>query len=85
MRTRPRRGGADRYSIPQMRGPSSPWVVVVSVSPSSQRTVTVRARAADGAVKEFRAAVRIDTPQEVLYYRHGGILRFVLRQLLGAA
>jgi len=27
--------------------------------------------------------VRIDTPQEVLYYRHGGILQFVLRQLLG--
>jgi aconitate hydratase len=28
--------------------------------------------------------VRIDTPQELLYYRHGGILEYVLRQLHGA-
>jgi aconitate hydratase len=31
--------------------------------------------------KEFEVLVRIDTPQEVLYYQHGGILQFVLRQL----
>jgi len=47
------------------------------------REVTVRARGEDGAEKAFRALVRIDTPQEVLYYRHGGILQYVLRQLLG--
>jgi aconitate hydratase len=46
------------------------------------REVTVRATAEDGATQEFRALVRIDTPQEVLYYRHGGILQYVLRQLL---
>ncbi|HEX6039150.1 aconitate hydratase AcnA [Longimicrobium sp.] len=46
------------------------------------REVTVRAAGEDGATKEFRAHVRIDTPQEVLYYRHGGILQYVLRQLL---
>jgi aconitate hydratase len=46
------------------------------------REVTVRACAADGKVREFRATVRIDTPQEVLYYQHGGILQYVLRQLL---
>jgi aconitate hydratase len=46
------------------------------------REVTVRARAADGSEKTFAATVRIDTPQEVLYYRHGGILPYVLRQLL---
>jgi aconitate hydratase len=46
------------------------------------REVTVRARRPDGVVREFRATVRIDTPQEVLYYRHGGILQYVLRQLL---
>jgi aconitate hydratase len=33
--------------------------------------------------KEFRARVRIDTPNEVEYFRHGGILQFVLRQLRG--
>jgi aconitate hydratase len=47
------------------------------------REVTVRARAADGKEKTFRAVVRIDTPQEVQYYKHGGILPYVLRQLLG--
>jgi aconitate hydratase len=43
--------------------------------------VKVRATREDGGVVEFPALVRIDTPQEVLYYRHGGILQFVLRQL----
>jgi aconitate hydratase len=46
------------------------------------RTVTVRARREDASVVEFEVVVRIDTPQEVLYYRHGGILQYVLRQLL---
>jgi aconitate hydratase len=32
---------------------------------------------------EFEARVRIDTPKEWLYFRHGGILHFVLRQLRG--
>jgi aconitate hydratase len=36
---------------------------------------------ADG--KEFRAKVRIDTPGEAAYYRHGGIMQYVLRSLLG--
>ncbi len=46
------------------------------------RKVTVRAKSADGRVREFVATVRIDTPQEREYYRHGGILQYVLRQLL---
>ena len=45
------------------------------------RTLTVKAKAADGAVKEFTAKVRIDTPQEIEYFEHGGILQYVLRQL----
>ncbi|HUK87639.1 MAG TPA: aconitate hydratase AcnA [Terriglobales bacterium] len=45
--------------------------------------VTVRAKSTDGKVKEFQATVRIDTPQEAQYYRHGGILHYVLRQLVG--
>src|SRR5262249_9579301 len=48
------------------------------------REVTVKACTADAQTKIFRARVRIDTPQEVLYYRHGGILPYVLRQLLAA-
>ena len=49
------------------------------------RIIKVRATAADGRVIEFNAQVRIDTPQEILYYEHGGILQYVLRQLLGKA
>ncbi len=47
----------------------------------SAKSVTVRATAPDGAAQSFKARVRIDTPQEVEYYRHGGILHYVLRQL----
>ena len=45
------------------------------------REVKVRATA-DGKTTEFNALVRIDTPQEALYYANGGILQYVLRQLL---
>jgi aconitate hydratase len=47
----------------------------------SAREVTVSAVAEDGSARSFQARVRIDTPQEVEYYRHGGILQYVLRQL----
>ena len=43
----------------------------------------VRADGRDGGHVEFRATVRIDTPVEADYYRHGGILQYVLRQLRG--
>jgi aconitate hydratase len=43
--------------------------------------VTVRARREDGSELNFQARVRIDTPQEIDYFRHGGILPYVLRQL----
>jgi aconitate hydratase len=46
-------------------------------------TVTVRATAQDGSVKTFTVLSRIDTPEELQYYRHGGILPYVLRQLVG--
>jgi aconitate hydratase len=55
----------------------------VIASNLATREVTVTATPEDGGeAKSFRALVRIDTPQEVLYYRHGGILQYVLRQLL---
>jgi aconitate hydratase len=46
------------------------------------RGATVRAESANGVVREFLTTLRIDTPQEREYYRHGGILPYVLRQLL---
>jgi aconitate hydratase len=45
------------------------------------RVLRVKATSADGKVKELDATVRIDTPQEIEYYEHGGILLYVLRQL----
>jgi aconitate hydratase len=50
----------------------------------ASRRLTVRAQDASGAVREFATTVRIDTPQEREYYRNGGILPYVLRQLLKA-
>jgi len=47
----------------------------------SAKTVSVTATADDGKVTQFDCTVRLDTPQEVEYYRHGGILHYVLRQL----
>jgi aconitate hydratase len=41
----------------------------------------VTATASDGKATSFNAVVRIDTPDEGDYYRHGGILQYVLRQL----
>ena len=48
------------------------------------KEVTVDAGRADGSTAQFRVTVRIDTPQELQYYRHGGILEYVLRQLRGS-
>jgi aconitate hydratase len=64
--------GTETYSISGLEG-----------SEQLPRTVTVRAEK-DGDTKEFIATVRIDTPAEEAYYRHGGILLYVLRQLLGS-
>ena len=44
--------------------------------------LTVEIKTADGKTRYFPVKVRIDTPIEIDYYRHGGILPFVLRQLL---
>ncbi len=44
------------------------------------KILTMKAKSASGE-KEFKVKVRIDTPQELLYYKNGGILQYVLRQL----
>lgn len=48
---------------------------------TTPRTVAVTAQKADGSEVSFDAVVRIDTPGEADYFRHGGILQYVLRQL----
>ena len=52
---------------------------------AGDKRTTVTATAADGSVKTFAVKVRIDTPVEIDYYRNGGILPFVLRQVAAAA
>ncbi len=47
------------------------------------KELTVTATADDDSVTEFRVIVRVDTPMEAEYYRHGGILQYVLRQMAG--
>jgi aconitate hydratase len=44
--------------------------------------MTLRITRKDGSVQDIQVKVRIDTPIEVDYYRHGGILPFILRQLV---
>ena len=51
---------------------------------TTPRTVAVTAQKADGSAVSFDAVVRIDTPGEADYFRHGGILQYVLRQLSSA-
>ena len=53
---------------------------VATVTP--RKEATVHAKAKDGSVKTFKALIRVDTPEEVSYYKHGGILQYVLRQML---
>ena len=48
---------------------------------TTPHTVAIRAEKADGSVISFDALVRIDTPGEADYFRHGGILQYVLRSL----
>jgi aconitate hydratase len=48
-----------------------------------QQDLTVRVSREDGRKQEITVSCRIDTPIEVDYYQHGGILPYVLRQLVG--
>jgi len=54
---------------------------IVGLNQGAAKTVTVIATADDGRKVEFEARLRIDTPKELEYYQHGGILHYVLRQL----
>jgi aconitate hydratase len=57
-------------------------VVGISSGLKLRQELTVKATADDGKATEFKVICRIDTPAELDYYRHGGILEYVLRQLL---
>jgi aconitate hydratase len=57
---------------------------IVGLDRGAAKTVTVLAHGEGGKATKFEARLRIDTPKELDYYRHGGILHYVLRQLAGA-
>jgi aconitate hydratase len=60
-------------------------IVGLDANLKPKATLTVQAAGADGAKKEFKVVARIDTPEEMNYYRNGGILPYVLRQLVRSA
>ena len=66
--------GSERYSILGIDNDLEPL-----------QEVTLRIERADGAVDETGLQVRIDSPIEIAYYRHGGILPYVLRAIIEAA
>ena len=58
---------------------------ITGLGDGSAKEVTVTATPDDGGTATtFTATVRIDTPQEVLYYQNGGIMQYVLRQMAKA-
>jgi aconitate hydratase len=72
--------GATRESL-GLTGEETYAITGVAAKLEPGMTVKVTAIDASGAVKTFDALLRIDTPDEAEYYRHGGILQYVLRQL----
>jgi len=74
--------GATRQSL-GLTGFETFDIVGLDASLTPRQTLTVKATAPDGQAKEFQVLCRIDTPEELNYYKHGGILPYVLRSLVG--
>jgi aconitate hydratase len=66
--------GEETYSFPGLKA-------MLDTKFAAGKTLAVLATAPDGTVKSIHTHVRIDTPQEISYYEHGGILQYVLRSL----
>jgi aconitate hydratase len=74
-------GGETRQTV-GLTGFETFDIIGMSEDMKPRATLTVRATGDDGNVIEFQTISRIDTPEEMSYYRHGGILPYVLRQLV---
>jgi aconitate hydratase len=77
--------GSDTVSSLGIKGDETVDIRGVEGEIRPQQDATLVIRRADGSVKEVPLLLRIDTPIEVDYYNHGGILPFVLRELIGRA
>ena len=73
--------GATRQTL-QLTGFETFSIEGMSNDMKPRARLKVRATAADGNVKTFDVVSRIDTPEEMQYYKHGGILPYMLRQLV---
>jgi aconitate hydratase len=71
---------ADGQSIAALGLTGSERFTITGIADAEEVPRTLIVQAGD---TEFQVTVRIDTPKEQRYYRHGGILQYVLRQLLG--
>jgi aconitate hydratase len=60
-------------------------VLGLTASLKPQQTVTLHVTRANGSVQNVPITCRIDTPIEIEYYQHGGILPYILRQLIAIA
>jgi aconitate hydratase len=69
----------------ELKGDEIYAITGVAAALAGAKEVGVTAARPDFTSRTFRATLRIDTPKEVEYYRHGGILEYVLRQLAGLA
>ena len=70
-----------RIRATQTKVPSEKYVATVTISDSDPRDLNVKATSSNGKISVFSVRIRIDTPQEIEYFEHGGILQYVLRQL----
>jgi aconitate hydratase len=72
--------GNNRTAL-HLTGEETFTIAGIAANLQPRMTLEIDARAADGTTRTFPALVRIDTPDEAEYYRHGGILQYVLRQV----
>ena len=77
--------GNDTVQSLGIKGDESIDIVGVTSTMKPQQEMTMIIRRKDGSEQKVKVLLRIDTPIEIDYYKHGGILPFVLRELLAAA
>ena len=70
-------------AVPQTDGTRGVLITGIARGLKPGGDVTVRAQGADGSIGEFYVTARIDTPEELVAFNHGGILPYMLRQLIG--
>ena len=77
--------GADSVAALGIKGDEEFDILGIDGAIKPQQDVTLVIKGADGSRREVQVLLRIDTSIEVDYYRHGGIMPYVLRELLAAA